>query len=70
MANIMYFDTEDGSLLYFRTHKNTETATRSLEGFRSDPEWLKVRDESEQKGKIVKNMGGIFLRPVDFSALQ
>lgn len=70
MTNVMYFDTDDGSLLYFRTHKNAETAKRSLEGFRSDPEWIKVRDDSEKDGKIVKNMDGLFLKPVDFSALR
>lgn len=70
MTNIMYFDTEDGSLLYFRTHKNAETAKQSLEGFRSDPEWIRVRDESEKDEKIVKSMDGLFLKPTDFSALR
>lgn len=70
MTNLVYFDTEDGSLLYFRTHPNAETASRSLEAFRSDPQWIKVRDESEQNGPIVKNMGGLFLKPTDFSALR
>ncbi|WP_367913396.1 NIPSNAP family protein [Leadbetterella sp. DM7] len=70
MTNIMYFDTDDGSLLYFRTHPDAETAARSLAAFRSDPQWINVRDESEKDGKIVKNMEGIFLRPVDFSRMR
>lgn len=70
MTNIMYFDTDDGSLLYFRTHPDAETAARSLEAFRNDPEWIKVRDESEKDGKIVKHIGGIFLKPVDFSRIR
>jgi len=70
MTNIMYFDTDDGSLLYFRTHPDAETAARSLSGFRSDPEWIKVCEDSEKNGKIVEKMGGIFLKPVDFSRMQ
>lgn len=70
MTNIMYFDTEDGSLLYFLAHQNPAAATRSWEGFRSDPQWIKVRDQSEQSGKIVEKIGSVFLKPTDFSALR
>lgn len=70
MTNIMYFDTEDGSLLYFRSHPDAETAARSLTAFRSDPEWIKVCEESEKNGKIVEKMGGVFLKPTDFSPLR
>ena len=70
MTNIMYFDTEDGSLLYFRAHPDAEIAARSLTAFRSDPEWIKVCEESEKNGKIVEKMGGVFLKPTDFSPLR
>ncbi len=70
MTNIAYFDTEDGTLLYFRTHPDAETAAKSFKAFRSDPQWLQVVEDSEREGKIVDNMTGLFLIPVDFSSVQ
>lgn len=70
MNDLIYFDTEEGRLLYFLAHQNAEAAARSWEGFRSDPQWLKAKEESEKPGKIVEKVQSIFLKPVDFSVLR
>ncbi len=70
MTNLMYFDTEDGRLLYFLAHHNADSAARSWERFRSDPDWIKVRDQSEESGKIVESIQPVFLKATDFSALR
>jgi len=35
----------------------------------SDPEWLRVRDESEKDGAIVAHISNQILTPTSFSAL-
>jgi hypothetical protein len=37
--------------------------------FQRDPEWLRVRDESEKDGPIVASINNQLLSPTDFSAL-
>ncbi len=37
--------------------------------FQSDPEWLRVRDESENDGPIVTKINNQILSPTSFSAL-
>lgn len=37
--------------------------------FQSDPDWLRVRDQSEKDGPIVESISNQILRPTDFSAL-
>jgi hypothetical protein len=37
--------------------------------FQSDPDWLRVRDQSEKDGPIVESISNQILRPADFSAL-
>ena len=39
------------------------------DAFQSDPEWLHVRDESEQDGPIVVSISNQILSPTSFSAL-
>jgi hypothetical protein len=38
--------------------------------FQSDPEWLRVRDESEKDGPIVMRINNQLLSPTSFSALK
>lgn len=38
--------------------------------FAEDPEWIKVRDESEKDGPIIERITNQFLAPTGFSALQ
>lgn len=75
MQNIMYFETieKDGAqptLLYFLAHKNAEAAKKSWDDFRADPKWIKVRDASEETGKIVEKVESVFMVPTSFSKIK
>ena len=52
----MPVDKEQGAenrLVYVLAHKSRESATKSFADFRDDPEWKKVRAESEVNGRLV-----------------
>ena len=71
----MYFETieKDGAqptLLYFLAHKNAEAAKKSWDDFRADPKWIKVRDASEETGKIVEKVESVFMMPTSFSKIK
>lgn len=58
------------TLIYLLEHKSREAAKNSWDAFRSDPEWIKVRDASEADGKINEKIESIFIEATDFSALK
>jgi hypothetical protein len=75
MQNIMYFETieKDGgqsTLLYFLAHKDADAAKKSWDGFRADPDWIKVRNASEESGKIVERVESIYMKPTSFSKIK
>jgi hypothetical protein len=74
MQNIGYWNPEgkDGEtkLIYLLAHDSKEAAAKSWEGFRSDPDWIKVRDASEADGKIVEKVDSVYMKPTDFSKLK
>jgi hypothetical protein len=75
MTNIGYWIPLDeplsrNTLIYILAHKSREAAKKSWEAFRKDPEWIRVRDESEAGGKLVIKVESVFLGPTDFSRLK
>lgn len=77
MTNLPYFHPTDAdkgagkTLIYLLAHNSVESAKKSFDAFRADPEWIKVRDASEAAGKLlVSPPASVFLKPVDFSALK
>jgi hypothetical protein len=75
MQNIGYWVPQDSprsgnTLIYLLAHRDREAAKKSWEAFRNDPEWVKVRTESEAAGKIVLKVESEFLSPTDFSKLR
>ncbi|MCS7159447.1 MAG: NIPSNAP family protein [Gemmatales bacterium] len=81
MVNLAYWSLlpqhpdADRKLIYLLAHKSVEAAKASFEAFGKDPEWLRVRKESEEKagGPLVVPKTGvvsIFLKPTDFSPWQ
>lgn len=75
MTNIGYWIPADGprsqdTLIYILAHDNQEAAKKSWDGFRSDPDWIKVRTASEAGGKIVAKVESVFATPADFSAIK
>jgi hypothetical protein len=75
MTNIGYWVPSDeprskDTLIYLLAHDTREAAKKSWTGFRSDPDWIKVRDASEAPGKIVKKVESVFVTPTDFSNIK
>jgi len=58
------------TLVYIVSHPSREEAEQHWKEFGADPEWQKVRAESEKDGKIVEKVDREFLDPTDFSKLK
>lgn len=75
ITNIGYWVPADeplksNTLIYIVAHKDRAAAKKSWDAFRADPEWIKVRDESEKAAKINQKVETVYLDPVDFSKLK
>jgi len=66
-------DADKGSgttLVYLVAHKNREAATASWTAFRADPEWVRVKAESEKDGVLAERVESVFMSPTDYSATK
>lgn len=71
MKNIAYWQLEDNStLFYLLAHDSEEQGKKSFDAFRADPDWIKVRDASEKKGKIVEKVISEYAVATDFSPIK
>ena len=48
-------------------HPNREAATANWKAFQEDPEWQRVKNESEANGKLTEKIDSTFLVLTDFS---
>lgn len=62
--------TAGNTLIYILDHPSREEARKSWAAFRTDPEWLKAKGESEAAGPIVAKTESVFLAPTDYSAIK
>lgn len=59
------------TLIYILEHPNREEARKNWAEFGADPEWQKVRAESEVNGRILaKSPESVFMNATDFSAIK
>ena len=58
------------TLVYILAYPSREAAKKSWEEFRNDPEWQKVRNESEANGKLVTKVESVFAEATDYSPLK
>ncbi len=75
MESIGYWVPQDpekskNTLIYILAHPSLEAAQKNWAAFRADPEWLKVKADSEAAGPIVLKTESVFLSPTDFSMLK
>ena len=74
IKNIGYWTSEVGDfsdkLIYIVAFEDAGQRQRAWESFRKDPEWQKVRADSEANGLIVKRVFNTLLAPTDYSPLQ
>ncbi len=75
MKNIAYLTPEDSprssdTLIYVLSHESREAARKSWEAFNSDPEWRRVKAESEAAGPIVVKVESVFVSATDYSPMK
>jgi hypothetical protein len=76
MTSIGYWIPEDGpasqtTLVYILAHPSRDAAKANWAKFQADPDWQKVRTDSEANGKIlVKSPESVFLKATDYSPIK
>jgi hypothetical protein len=76
MTSVGYWTPHEGplaqnTLIYILAHPRREAAKANWASFGADPEWRKVRAESEAQGAILaKPPESLFLVPTDYSAIK
>ena len=60
----------ENTLIYVIAHQSREAAKKSWDAFRSDPEWIKARDESQKDGSLTAKVESVYLDPVDYSPIK
>jgi hypothetical protein len=57
-------------LIYILAFPSREAAARSWKAFQEDPEWRRVRAESERDGRLVERVESVFMGPTDYSPIK
>jgi len=75
MKSIGYWVPEDAPysqnlFVYILEHSSREEARRNWAAFQADPEWIKVKAESETQGPLANHIDSYFMDPTSFSAMQ
>ncbi|MCC6461261.1 MAG: NIPSNAP family protein [Saprospiraceae bacterium] len=70
MENIGYWvplHNDNNQLLYVLAYPSLEAREAAWKAFGADPKWIKAKNKSERKGKLVSRVESVFLRAADFS---
>jgi len=75
ITNVGYWVPQDAprrnnTLIYVVSHVNRDEAKRNWDAFRIDPEWIKVKGESEKAGPIVDKLESVYMDATDFSKMK
>ena len=72
MKSIGYWSPEDAQnlFIYILEHPSRQDAEKNWADFQADPEWKKVKAESEAHGPLVDHIDRYLMDPASFSALQ
>ena len=75
MKSVGYWVPEDppssqNLFVYILEHPSRQDAEKNWAAFQADPEWQKVRAESEKNGRLVDHIDRYFMDPTSFSALN
>jgi NIPSNAP protein len=57
-------------LVYVLAHQSRAAAAASWKAFRDDPEWIKVKADSEKDGVLPAKIESVFLAGTDYSPLK
>jgi len=75
MKSIGYWIPEDAPnsqtlFIYILEHPSRQEADKNWAAFQADPEWKKVKAESEAQGPLVDHIDRYFMDPTSYSALN
>jgi NIPSNAP len=75
MRSIGYWTPEDvpnseNLFVYILEHPSRREAEANWAAFQADPDWKKVKSESEANGSLVDHIDHYFMDPTAYSALQ
>ncbi len=75
MKNVIYMTPQDApdsanTLIYVLEHPSREAAKKAWADFSADPEWQKVRTESEVNGRLTTKVVSVFADPTDYSPMK
>jgi len=75
MKSIGYWVPEDAPssqnlFIYILEHPSRQEAEKNWAAFHADPEWRKVKAESEAHGALVDHIDRYFMDPTSYSALK
>ena len=60
----------ENTFIYILAHPSRDAATKNWADFNSDPEWTKVKGESEKDGALVKKVESTFMDALPFSPMK
>lgn len=58
------------TLIYIVQFNSLAEKEKAWAAFRADPEWIKVKAESEKDGPLTTKVDSVLLNPTDYSALK
>ena len=75
MKSIGYWAPEDAPasqnlFIYILEHPSREDAKKNWAAFQADPDWKKVKAESEANGPLVDHIDSYFMDPTSYSAMK
>ncbi len=75
MKSIGYWVPEDAPysqnlFVYILEHLSRDEAKKNWDAFHDDPEWKKVKAESEAQGPLMDHIDDYFMDPTSYSALN
>jgi len=77
MTNLWYWTVVDAypsqeTLVYLLAHPSQEAGLKAFTDFRNDPEWIKIRKDSEEKagGSLTVKVESLYMKPLDFSPIK
>jgi hypothetical protein len=75
MTSVAYFTPQDAplkqnTLIYILAHPSREAAARNWQAFQNDPEWQKVKADSETQGALTTKIESVFVDPTDYSPMK
>jgi hypothetical protein len=75
MKSVGYWSPEDAPssqklFIYILEHPSRQEAEKNWAAFQADPEWQKVKAESEAHGALVDHIDSYFMDATSFSALK